>query len=101
MLQLSGWNFTQVKRFAVCCHHHHRRHPPPPPPRPLLLLLRDDRFAKTKLQLNAEAAAANACNLTAAMPDKRTRPIVKQEPGSDGAQEMLPPPQRGGDRGET
>ncbi len=27
------------------------------------------------------------------MPDKRMRPIVKQEPGADGAQELLPPPQ--------
>ena len=64
----------------------------------LLLLLRllfDDRLAKTKPRLNAEASAFN---LTAAMPDKRMRPIVKQEPGADGAQELLaarkptPPP---------
>jgi hypothetical protein len=45
---------------------------------------------KTKLRLNAEAEEANACNLTAAMPDKRMRPIVKQEPGADGAQELPP-----------
>ena len=38
--------------------------------------------------LNSEAAAATTCNLTAAMPDKRMRPIVKQEPGADGAQEL-------------
>jgi hypothetical protein len=29
------------------------------------------------------------CNLTAAMPDKRMRPIAKQEPGTGGAQELL------------
>jgi hypothetical protein len=27
------------------------------------------------------------------MPDKRMRPIVKQEPGADGAQELPPPPE--------
>jgi hypothetical protein len=46
-------------------------------------------LAKTKLQLNSEAAAATTCNLTAAIPDKRMRPIVKQEHGADGAQQLL------------
>jgi hypothetical protein len=34
------------------------------------------------------AAAAALCNRSAAMPDKRMRPIVKQEPGADGAQQL-------------
>ncbi len=49
-------------------------------------------------QLNAEAEA-NVCNLTAAMPYKRMRPIVvKQEPGADGAQEAAWETQREGRR---
>ena len=51
----------------------------------LFLHLRGDKLAKTKPQLLAESSA----NLTAAMPDKRMRPIVKQEPGADGAQEPV------------
>ncbi len=58
-------------------------------------------MAKTsKTNLKTAALRTGSCsqcsvsaNLTAAMPDKRMRPVVKQEPGADGAQELPPPPQ--------
>ncbi len=41
-----------------------------------------------KLDLHWCSLVSDACSLTAAMPDKRMRPIVKQEPGADCAQEL-------------
>jgi hypothetical protein len=41
-----------------------------------------------KLDLHWCSLVSDACSLTAAMPDKRMRPIVKQEPGAGCAQEL-------------
>jgi hypothetical protein len=46
-----------------------------------------------KLDVHWCSLVSGACSLTAAMPDKRMRPIVKEEPGADCAQQ-LPPQQQ-------
>ena len=95
LIPKSGWKCFV---FATCIGSEHA----PAGPAPLILLsFSSSSMAKTsKTNLKTAALRTGSCsqcsvsaNLTAAMPDKRMRPIVKQEPGADGAQELPPPPQ--------